>query len=79
MRTLITLIVFVLLIGAVIGWFQGWFEFRKTGDSHQVDVNVTVNKDKFREETEKAKAKARDLIGAQPKDTSSAPAPNDKK
>ena len=62
MRNLIFLLI-VLAIGiGVLGYYQGWFH---VGSDHigdnKLEFNVTVDKDKFREDTEKAKQKVTDL------------------
>jgi len=53
-RFLIFLVVVVALIG-VVGWHQGWLQFSKTDAGEKTNINVSVDKEKAREEVNKVK------------------------
>jgi hypothetical protein len=47
-KLLMTLVVLAILVGGV-GYWRGWFEFKK-GDGNDGKTNLTVNKDKFKQD-----------------------------
>jgi hypothetical protein len=52
----------VLVIGVVVlGFYLGWFSVSTSSDSKAVDVNLTVDKEKLREDEQKAKKKLDEL------------------
>ena len=55
------LLVVVLLVAGVValGVYQGWFHFSSGDDKNpgKVDIGVTIDKDKIKDDAEKAKAK----------------------
>ena len=61
---IVFLVVVAVAIGAV-GWYLDWFKFQKTGNSHEINLNVNVDKDKVKkdvnESVDKAKEKAEEL------------------
>jgi hypothetical protein len=50
----------LVLIAAIIigaGWYLGWFHFSTGGSDRTTDFNISIDKDKMREDGEKAKDK----------------------
>jgi len=67
MRGLFVIVV-LLLIGVVaLGYYRDWFKVTTANDSKAVNVNVTVDKEKVKEDEEKAKEKLKE-VGGQIKD-----------
>jgi hypothetical protein len=55
-------VVVLLLLGVVaLGYHQSWFTVSGQGDGHRSTIDVTVDKDKIKEDEEKAKNKAVEL------------------
>jgi len=51
------LFAFLIVIGVgigVLGYYRGWFAVSHTSDDHEAGINVTVDKDKLKEDKEKA-------------------------
>ena len=63
-RLYLSLIVLVLIVVGV-GFYQGWFALSsgRQAESHKVDVNLTVDPDKMKEDAEKVKDKTKELTG----------------
>lgn len=64
MRTLLRLLVVAVLGLAVLGFFRGWFSVSNQGrdaGSNKVNVNLTLDPDKVREDAEKVKEKTAEL------------------
>ena len=60
------LLVFVLFLGVVIvaiGFYRGWFTVavQENEQTHKTDATLTVDKEKFREDKEKAKEKLKEM------------------
>jgi hypothetical protein len=63
-------VVLLLVVGVIaLGVYLDWFRFSTSGDkgSGKVDVGVTIDQDKIKDDAEKAKERAKEL-GAQVKD-----------
>ena len=60
-----TMIVLALVVVG-LGFYRGWFVLsshsRDTG-SHKVDINLTVDQDKMKQDGEKVKDKTKELTG----------------
>jgi hypothetical protein len=48
------LVIVAILIGA-FGFYRGWFSFSKTNADNSTNLTIQVNKDKIKEDEEKAK------------------------
>jgi len=61
MRTLIglTLVCLVVVIG--LGFYFGWFKVSTQGNPDRSQIEITVDKEKFRQDVNKLKEGARDL------------------
>ena len=61
------MIVFVLVLCVIgFGFYRGWFTTSSTSskaDSHEVNVNLTIDRDKIEADTETALDKAAELTG----------------
>ncbi len=57
--------VLILLAAVVVGvgYYQGWFTVARTDSDHSVNVNVQVDKEKMREDKDRAKEEIRRLPG----------------
>jgi len=60
MRSLITFLVIVVVLVAGVGWYLDWFKFNKSDTGHEANFNVTVNKDKVKQDVESARDKAKE-------------------
>jgi hypothetical protein len=56
-RLLVVLLVLALLVagGVGLGFYLGWFHLSKDGASHDPNFTITVDRDKIRQDEEKAK------------------------
>ena len=64
MRKLITLVLFLAVAVAGIGYWQGWFSVEKTTTPDgKGGVIVTVDKEKIQHDADAAKARAKELGG----------------
>jgi hypothetical protein len=65
MRSLIKLAVVLLICFVVIGFFLGWFSFSShssNADGDKVDVQMSVDKAKMKEDVKKAKEKVKEEV-----------------
>ena len=54
--------VVVLLIAIVgFGFYRGWFQFSSDSEDHKSNMTISVDKDKFNADEQKAKDKVQDL------------------
>jgi hypothetical protein len=53
-RFLIGLIVILVVAVAALGWYRGWYTIGKTNEGDKTNINISVDKDKIREDQEKA-------------------------
>jgi cell division protein FtsX len=77
--TLFKVAVVLVLCFVGLGFYQGWFVLSSQGSndgSNKVDVNLTLDPDKAKEDAEKVETKARDLTGTSAEKTPTA-APED--
>jgi hypothetical protein len=61
MMRLLGMLVAVLLVVAVVGYFRGWFHVVETNADGQRTISVTVDKDKLQQDEAKAKQKLQSL------------------
>ena len=56
------LVVLALLVAVVLGlgFYLGWFGFSTDSTNQKTNINITVDKDKIREDAEKAKEKVQE-------------------
>lgn len=72
--TLFNVLVVLVLLVVGIGFYQGWFILsgNKGGDeSNKVEIQLTVDPDKVKEDAKTVEAKARDLTGTEAEQTPS--------
>ena len=65
MRIIKVLLVLALCV-AVLGFYRGWFSLSSRGrdaESNKVNVSLTVDPDKMKEDAEKVKEKTTELTG----------------
>jgi hypothetical protein len=55
MTKLIGVLALILICVGVAGYFMGWFTFSGASTRDDATINVTVNKEKMREDKDKAK------------------------
>ena len=69
MKRLRSFLIVLVIIGVGLGFYRGWFVVSggREAVTHKVDVNLTVDTDKVKADTEALKDKATDL-GHQAKD-----------
>ena len=66
------LLLIVLAVSVVsVGFYRGWFTVSgsREAESHKLDVNLTVDTDKVKEDAETVKAKAKKLTGTATEET----------
>ncbi len=61
MSRIITLLVLLIVLIAGVGYYRGWFTVSTDKGSGHTDVTVTVDKDKIKQDEQKAKDKAKEL------------------
>jgi hypothetical protein len=54
-------LVLVALIIAGFGWYRGWFQIGTTHEGDKTNINIEVNKEKIREDENKAQEGLRNL------------------
>jgi hypothetical protein len=63
MTRLLVLCVLLVIAIAVLGYYRDWFTFTTASDDQKVNIHVTVDKDKVKEDEERAKEKLHKLGG----------------
>lgn len=65
MKRFCSLLTLLTVIVVSVGFYRGWFSVSGSREavSHKVDVNLTVDPDKVREDAETVKDKAQELTG----------------
>jgi hypothetical protein len=58
MKKLLALIAVLVIAAVAVGFWRGWFTFETAKDEGKVHVDLTVNKEKFKQDKEKLKEKA---------------------
>ena len=58
MKKLLALIVVLVIAGVAVAFWRGWFTFETSKDDGKVHVDLTVDKEKFKEDKAKLKEKA---------------------
>jgi hypothetical protein len=67
MKGLLTVLVLLAIVICGVGFYRGWFEFSTGKSDDKTTISVTMDKNKIKEDEEKAKEKMQDL-GKQVKD-----------
>ncbi len=59
MKSIFKMLIVLVICLVVVGFWRGWFSFSSTGtgDKQKEEINVSVDKEKIREDVQKAKAK----------------------
>jgi hypothetical protein len=63
MRRLLIVLVLVVVGVIAVGYYRDWFKVGAVNDSKAVNVNVMVDKEKVKEDEEKAKQKLKEVGG----------------
>jgi hypothetical protein len=63
MRGLLVVLVLVVIGVVAVGYYRDWFKVGAANDNKAVNVNVTVDKAKIKEDEEKAKQKLKEVGG----------------
>lgn len=61
MRRLVGGIVLTLLVVAGVGYYMGWFQVSTNQSGEKSNIEITVDKQKLRDDAETAKKKAEEL------------------
>jgi hypothetical protein len=61
MNRLLGVLVLLLACLAGLGFYRGWFRLSTDRTEQKTDITVTVDRDKIRQDEEKAKEKMQDL------------------
>jgi hypothetical protein len=64
MKTVLAVVAVLAIAVVAIGFWQGWFSFQTSKEDGKVHVDLSVNKDKFKQDKEKLRAKATDKTRA---------------
>jgi hypothetical protein len=57
MRGLLALCVLLVIAIAVVGYYRDWFTVASTNDNQKTNIQVTVDKEKIKEDEQRAKEK----------------------
>jgi hypothetical protein len=63
MRRLLVLLVLLAVGVGALGYYRGWFKVSTADKDKAVPVDVTLDRDKLKQDTERAKAKVEDVTG----------------
>ncbi len=65
MKKLCTVLIVLAILVVGVGFYRGWFVLSSKGNSasHKVNVNLTVDQDKMKEDGAKLKEKTKKLTG----------------
>ena len=63
MKQLLAFGVLVVIGLVILGYYRDWFSLTSSRDPHKVNINVTVDKDKLKEDEQRAKEKIHELGG----------------
>ena len=61
MQSVMFVVAVIVIAGVALGFFLGWFNLSPSNDEHKSNVTLSVDKDKFEADKDKAVDKARDL------------------
>ncbi|HVC93231.1 MAG TPA: hypothetical protein VND64_06040 [Pirellulales bacterium] len=61
MKRFVIAVVVVFVGLAALGVYQGWFQFATERTDHKMQLNITIDKDKFHGDTERARQESEDL------------------
>ncbi len=63
MRRLLLFLVLVVACVAAVGYYRDWFKLSTASDGQSTNINVTVDKNKVKEDEERLVGKIRDQAG----------------
>ena len=65
MKRSITFVLVLIICLAAVGFYRGWFTLssKPEAGSNKVDVNLTMDRDKFEQDAEKVKEKTTEFVG----------------
>jgi hypothetical protein len=61
MKRFLVVLVLIMIGIAGLGFYQGWFRLSKDGADDKVNVTLTVDQDKFKDDTHRAEKQVQDL------------------
>ena len=61
MKGLFVVLLLVVACVLAVGFYQGWFRFSKDAAHDKVNVTLTVDQDKIKDDTHKAEQKVQDI------------------
>ena len=61
MRRLLAVLVLLMVVAVGVGYYLGWFKFSKGGTDGNSNPGITVDQEKIKADTEKAKKKAQEF------------------
>ncbi|MFH2002032.1 MAG: hypothetical protein ABIK28_20325 [Planctomycetota bacterium] len=61
MKKAIILLVLVVVVGVILGFYLGWFNFSSSNDQGKPNVTLTVDQDKIEADKDKVVDKVKDL------------------
>jgi hypothetical protein len=63
MRKLIGTIALGLVIVGAIGWSRGWFSLVTSNEGQQTQIELTIDKERLKQDTERVKEEVQELTG----------------
>jgi len=63
MKRLLAVCLLLVIAVGVFGYFRDWFTFATSSDDQKVNIHVTVDKEKVKEDEQRAKEKIQKLGG----------------
>jgi hypothetical protein len=62
MSRLLGLLVIVLVVVGVIGFYRGWFSTETNRNDHKTNINLSVDREKFQDDVDALKRKAGSIV-----------------
>jgi cytochrome c556 len=62
MRRLLAALVVLVAVAIGVGFYRGWFQFSPGGGEEKANPSITVDREKLKADTDKAKAKMEETV-----------------
>lgn len=62
MRRFLLMLVVLVAVAIGVGFYRGWFQFSPGGGEEKAGPSITVDREKIKADTDKARAKAQEAV-----------------